>query len=414
MSATTLTPAHPEPTPDNEHALPMERVITPVSSMRIYWLIVLLGLTFVLGACQAKETKHTKHTSRPVLVTTAPVVVEDAPYFLDGIGTVRAFRSVDIKPRVTGKLVMVDYSLGKPVNQGQLLFSIDREPFNAKLRQAGARLASAKAELHHAETDYKRYEDLLNQKMVSPEKYEEIRVRMDSRKSVVEEREAELELARLDLKYCSIRSPVDGHLGVVHMDVGNVVNAYHDTIANVVQTKPIRVDFSLPSKFLHKIRTRAAEAKLEIQAHIKGDPRPEIGSLRAIDNRINPLTGMLKLEGIFDNSDERLWPGQFVRALLKIDETPDAVLAPNIAVNEGPSGTYVWAVKKDKTVEMRPVKVARRIGDMSVISSGLEKGDVVVTKGGLTLYPGAKIVTESDVKKPPQHGAAKRSGTGKK
>lgn len=407
--------AHEWATSDAKHVLPMERVITSLSSLRNYGFIVLCGLMLVLGACQDKETPHAKHTPRPVLVTTEPVMVKNAPYFLEGIGTVRAFRSVDIKPRITGKLTKLDYSVGKPVSENQLLFSIDPEPFIAKLHQAEARLASAKAELRHAETDFRRYEDLLSQKMVSPEKYEEVRVRTDSKKSAVEQREADLKLARLDLKYCSIRSPVDGHLGVIHIDEGNVVNAYRDTIANVVQTKPIRVDFSLPSKFLNKIRTRASEANLEVQAFIKGDSKPEIGHLAAIDNAISSQTGMIKLEGLFDNEKERLWPGQFVRALLKIDETPDAVLAPAIAVKEGPHGAYVWAVKKDKTVEMRPVKVARRIGDMSVISSGLGKGDVVVTKGGLTLYPGAKIVAESDVEKTADRGAAGAPSTsGKK
>ncbi len=356
------------------------------------YMVLFCGLSLILAACGSKDKGVARKGPPPVPVITAKVVQKDTPHFLDAIGRVEAFQSVDIKPRVTGLLLKEEFQQGDDVRKGQLLFSIDPAPFEARLRETTAGLKTAKIELKHARVDLRRYEALLEQKMVTPEKFEQIQIGLKSKENQVELQTAKEELARLDLQYCSIRSPLDGRSGEIEVDAGNTVSAYRDRLVNIKQMQPITVTFSLPGKFLPEIKTSSSSGPLQTQALIPGSKKPEMGRLDLIQNTVNPKTGMIMLQAIFPNKDGRLWPGQFVKALLNVGVTKNAPLVSTQAVSDGPKGQYVWLVKKDRTVKMRPVVVGRRYEGMSVLSSGLKRGEEVVTTGKLTLHPGAKVM----------------------
>lgn len=373
-----------------------------------------LVLSLVAAACDTGEKRDSHPKRPPALVEEAKVAERDTPLYLQGIGRVKASESIDIKPRVTGQLIKMEYTPGNLVSKGQLLYSIDPAPFKSRLMEVEAQLKAARAELEHARVDLERYRALLSQKMATPEKFETVSVRFRTKEAMVEQREAERVQASLDLDYCSIYSPVDGQPGVRLIDVGNMVTAYRDTLVNIKQTRPIEVEFSLPEKFLPQIRKASSSQGIEVQAFIPDTTKPEIGRLKLINNNVNPRTGMILLKATFDNKRERLWPGQFVKTLLKLGVTKKALLAPSEAVNDGPEGQYVWVVKENGTVEMRPVTVDRRVGGLLVIAKGLKPHEVVVTNGQLMLYPGATVMTRAQMEKlmKKSAGKAKNPGSG--
>jgi multidrug efflux system membrane fusion protein len=233
---------------------------------------------------------------------------------------------------------------------------------------------------------------------------------MNSKLHQVELNQAELESARLNLAYCFIQSPLDGQSGERYIDNFNIVNANQDKLVTIKQTRPIKVKFSVPGKFLDQIKEHQSRSPLEVEVLILGSDKPETGSLTLIDNAINPRTGMITLEATCPNAGLRLWPGQFVRVNLKLTVTRNAILVPRRAVSDGPEGQYVWVVQSDQTVSMRPVKIERRWGDSEVVSEGLKRGETVVTDGQLTLQPGAKIVTREQMEKMKEKAAGQKSG----
>ena len=356
-----------------------------------------VGLCLVATSCNIGEKRDAKRPRPPVPVQEAKVEQRDTPHFLRGVGRVRAFESVDIKARVTGQILKLEYIPGSRVSVGQLLYTIDPAPFKSRLMKVEAQLKAARAELEHARVDLERYRVLLSQKMATPEKFETMSVNFRTKQAMVEQREAERVMARLDLDYCSIYSPVDGKPGALLIDVGNMVSAYQNTLVNIKQTQPIKVEFSLPEKFLPKITEAFSAGIVETYAFTPGSRKPEIGHLMLINNSVNPTTGMVLLRGKFENGHDRLWPGQFVKVLLKVDETKNALLIPSNAVNDGPKGRYVWIVKGDDTVEMRPVTVDRRVDNMFVIAQGIKPHERVVTNGQLMLFPGAKVITRAQM-----------------
>jgi multidrug efflux system membrane fusion protein len=367
------------------------------SAHRFRILILWCLFVCIIGCGTSDKAGSGKKGPPPVLVSTAQAIRKDTPDFLHAVGTVKAFESVNIRPRVTGRLLKVDFTPGQAVRAGQLLFSIDPEPFHAKLRRAEANLKTAETELEHAQVDFRRYQTLLEEKMVTPEKFETVRVTLKSKENAVERQEADLKLARLNLDYCSIHSPITGQAGEILVDEGNTVSAYQDTLVNIKQIQPVKVEFSLPGKDLPEIRKRVAKEQLQVLAQIEGSSEPESGHLRLMHNTINSKTGMIMLQGLFPNTEERLWPGQFVRVRLKLGISKQAILVPTKAVGTGPKTQYVWVVGKDLSVKMIPVEISRRTEEMYVVSKGLEAGETVVTEGQLMLHPGAKAVTKAQM-----------------
>jgi multidrug efflux system membrane fusion protein len=373
------------------------------------WLILLLVSCVAIAAC-GQQKANNKKGPPPVPVDVAQVIAKDTPVFLEGIGNVVAFNTVDVKSRVTGELFKTFFKEGDLLTKGQPMFTIDPRPFQAQFDSATATLAEKKAILELARIQLNRYAELLTSKSVSQQEYDQRKNTFDIAAAQVSQSEAALDTARLNLEYCHIQCPLDGESGEIYIHNYNVVNAYQDKLVTIKQIKPIKVKFSVPGKFLDQIKKYHSEGPLEVEASPLGDHGPEIGSLSMIDNTINVKTGMIALESIFPNEEAELWPGQFVQVRLKLSVDRDAILAPHRAVCDGPEGQYVWVVQPDQCVAIRPVKISRRDKDMEVVSDGLKAGETIITDGQLTLRPGARIVTREQIQKMMQQAAPKNPG----
>ncbi len=360
------------------------------------WMVLPCIFSLVLISCSGTKGDGMK-ARPPVPVDVAQVIQKDTPLFLDAIGNVMAYNTVDVKSRVTGELIKTFFKEGDFLTTGQQLFTVDPAPFESKVKESEARLRQSKVQYEQAKRDFLRFKALHAEKAVSQEQLETKEVDMNSKLHQAELNQAELESAQLNLGYCFIQSPLDGESGEIYIDNFNIVNANQDKLVTIKQIRPIKVKFSIPGRFLDELRKHSSSEPLEVQALVLGSDKPETGHLTMIDNTINLKTGMIVLEGTFPNSESRLWPGQFVQLRLKLTVTRNAVLVPIRAVSDGPEGQYVWVVAQDQTVAIRPVKVSRRSEEMEVVSDGLKEGETVVTDGQLTLSPGAKIVTRAQM-----------------
>ena len=354
-----------------------------------------LAVAVGLVAQYNKESRAAVRKPSPAVpVTVATVVAKTVPVRLTAIGNVEPYTTVAVKARVDGQIDSVHFNEGDEVRQGALLFEIDPRPFAAALQQVQANLLRDRALLDRATDQEKRYKDLLQKNFISPDAYGQVKTNMDSAAATVRADEAAVASARLQLDYCSIRSPVTGYAGKIAIQRGNLVKA-NDTnpLVTINQVVPIYVSFSVPEQSLSDVRLHQAKGDLGVQASVAHAPKPIDGKLIFIDNSADLTTGTIKLKATFPNKDKTMWPGQFVNVGLTLYEQPDAIVAPSIAVQNGPSGQYVFVVKPDQAVEMRPIKVARTEGDDTVVASGLKVGDRVVTVGQLRLVPGTRVDT---------------------
>lgn len=334
-----------------------------------------------------------------VPVNVARVVLKTVPVRLRAIGNVEAFTTVAVKARIDGQIVAVHFKEGDEVHKGDTLFEIDRRPLQAQLQQAQANLLKDRALLDHANEQDKRYKDLLEKKFVSPDAYAQIRTNSETAAAQVAADQAAIESARLQLDYCTIRSPITGYAGKIQIQEGNLVKA-NDTFSLVVinQVVPINASFSVPEQSLSAVRKYQADGELQVTAQVPNSGfAPVPGKLSFIDNTTDATTGTIKLKAQFPNTDKALWPGQFVDVVLTLTHQDNAIVVPPTAIQNGPNGQYVFIVKPDGTVDMRDVKVARSEGDFAVIASGVKPGDTVVTVGQLRLAPGTKVAI-ADVK----------------
>lgn len=358
------------------------------------------------GGIAAYFSTDSKAKERPgarapqaVPVSIAPVSKQSLPVRLQAIGNVEAFSTVAVKARVDGQIVEVKFKEGEPVRKGEALFRIDPRPFEAALRQAEANALRDSAQRDQARSQERRYQDILDKHFVSKEAYAQIRTNAETAEAVAQASQAVLETARLNLEYCTIRSPLDGYVGKVLLQVGNLVKANDASPLVVInQVKPIYATFAVPEQSLAQIRRHMAEGALEVDVSASDSAQAQLASGRLvfIDNSVDASTGTIKLRAQFDNADLALWPGQFVRVSLKLYDQHDAIVVPSTAVQTGPQGEYVYVLKPDATAEVRKVAIARTEGEVTVIANGLVTGEKVVTRGQLRLAPGVKVLVRSD------------------
>ena len=355
-------------------------------------LIFLASLVSVITACSGRTAEPPQRP--PVTVTEGTVIQKTVPVQIRAIGNVEAFSTISVKSQIGGVLTGVHFREGQDVSKGALLFTIDPRPYEAALKQAEANLARDSAQYRNAQVEVQRYQELVNKGYVAQEQYDQIRTNSDALEATVNADKAQVDNARLQLKYCYIYSPITGRTGNLMANQGNLIKANADTAMVVVnQIQPIYVTFSVPEQYLNRIKDYMAAGKLRVDAFIsKEDAKPERGVLTFVDNSVDMATGTIKLKGTFVNKEKRLWPGQFVDVFLTLTVQPDAVVVPSQAVQVGQSGTYVFVIKNDLTVESRPVVVDRSLDGESVIEKGLRPGEKVVTDGQLRLVPGAKVV----------------------
>ncbi len=354
-------------------------------------LIALFGCG-LLSSCNGSKTAPPRMTAVPILAAT--VEQKDVPLQVKAIGAVEAYSNVSVKTQITGELTGVHFKEGQDVNKGQLLFTLDKRPFEATLKQAQGMLAKDQAQAANARAQAKRYESLNKAGVVSKEEYEQMQSNADALDAAVLAVQATVDNARVQLVYCTIYSPIDGRTGPLLIHQGNMIKA-NDTpfLVSINQVQPIYATFTVPEQNLADIKRYSGQGKLRVQAFIPNDTRgPAGGWLSFIDNTVDQATGTIKLKGEFVNADRRLWPGQFVDVVLTLAQQPKAIVVPSQAIQNGQTGQFVLVIKPDMTVEARPVTLDRSTDGQAVIAKGLAAGEQVVTDGQLRLVPGVTKV----------------------
>jgi multidrug efflux system membrane fusion protein len=347
----------------------------------------------------------------PVIVATA--VQKAVPLQLRAVGNVEAYTTVAVKSQVTGVLNQAHFKEGEDVKKGQLLFTVDPRPYEAALKQAEANLARDSAQVRNLREQVRRYAELVEKQYVSREQYDQIKTNADAAEAVVDADKAAVENAKVQLSYCYIYSPVNGRVGSLLVNEGNLVRVNDATPLLVInQINPISVTFSVPEQHLSDLKRHMAANKLRVDATFQSDEgRPEQGMLAFVDNAVDRSTGTIKLKAEFANRDRRLWPGQFVNVALTLETQGDAVVIPSEAIQVGPEGQQVFVVKEDKRVEMRSVTVGRTQDGEAIISKGLSVGEMIVREGQFLLGPGSRVEIK-DLAKAGEKGDG--AGEGKK
>jgi multidrug efflux system membrane fusion protein len=379
---------------------------------------VVLSLSAGTFGCAAEDQPVTPAGSggrgggAPVPVTTAPVVQKQMPIEIGVIGTAEAFSNVSIRSQITGQLEKVNFTEGDDVQQGQVLFTLDRRPLELALREAQANLERDTARAENAAVMAKRYEDLAKRGIATREQVDTSRSDMSALNATVSADQAAVENATVQLDYATIKAPISGRTGALMVHEGNLVRA-NDTTALVTinQILPISVTFAIPEARLSDLKRYMAGGSLKVTASPPNDEGPSaVGKISFVDNAVDEQTGTIRIKGTFPNTDRRLWPGQFVNVVVTLTTDPKAIVVPSVAVQAGQQGTYVFVVKSDQTVEMRPVTVDRVSGSETVIANGIQPGDMVVTDGHLRLVPGSRISVKGEVQQADQSGGTAVQG----
>ena len=374
-----------------------------------------------------------------VPVTVANASTRDVPVEVQVIGNVEAYSTITVKAQVGGQLNQVHFKEGDFVKKGDKLFEIDQRPLeaaynqaaaniqrdNAVLLQAQANKARDEANAKYQDAQAKRYAELFQAGVISKDQAEQLRAAADASMQAVNADNAAIasataaigastataENAKVQLGFTTIYSPINGRTGNLTVKQGNVVTANNMDLMTINQVEPIYVTFSVPESQLTAIKKYMAAGTLSVRARPQdgeaGDE--ERGTLTFVDNSVDVTTGTIKLKGTFPNTDHKLWPGQFVRVILRLTTQQNAVVVPNEAVQTGQTGPFVYVVKEDKTVESRPVVTGARVEQDMVVSEGLALGETVVTEGQLRLAPGSKVVVKDG-----RGGGGGRGGRGKK
>lgn len=354
-------------------------------------LVVATTLAVGAAGCSSGKVRSEERPIVPVRVATA--FTKTVPVQVRVIGNGEAFSTVSIKSQVNAELMEVHFREGQFVKKDDLLFTLDRRPFDAALHQAEATLARDQAQEALAEIQSRRYVKLYEDGVASKEQAQQMQANDDALKAAVLADQAAAEYAKLQLQYCFIYSPIDGRTGTLMVHVGNLVKANDVPVLVVInQITPIYVNFSPPENVLHQVKKYMAHGQLKVEAFPPDDPeRPETGFLSFVDNAVDNTTGTIRLKGTFQNASHRLWPGQFVDVVLTLTEQPNAVLVPQQAVQTGQDGQFVFVVKVDHTVESRAVTISRTLEGNAIVEQGIHPGEVVVTDGQANLVPGTPV-----------------------
>ena len=368
----------------------------------------------------------------PVPILAATAARADVPVYLDAVGTTRALNTVTIRPQVDGKLLEVGFTEGQDVKKGDVLARIDPTLYKAQLDQAVAKKAQDEATLANAKLDLARYLKLAASNAINKQQADTQEAVVAQDTAIVQADQAAIENAQATLSYTTITAPIDGRTGIRSVDQGNIVHASDaaSAIVTITQLKPISVLFNLPQQDLDRVNAAFAKVTpalgtpsagaLAVDA-LRSDTNEVIerGKLTVIDNQVDPSTGTVKLRAEFPNPELRLWPGQFVNVRLLIDTLQNVVTIPTGAVQRGPNGTFVYVVNADNTAAIRQIKVQKQDETQTVVQSGLEPPDRVVTTGFARLTDGAKVTISTGVPAEPAANAVggrkrneQRSGAG--
>jgi multidrug efflux system membrane fusion protein len=354
----------------------------------------IVGLSLVAWRLHSPAAAADKKPIQPIAVDTAPAHRAEVPIYLQGLGTVQAFYTVTVTARVDGELQRVAFTEGQAVHKGDLLAQIDPRPNQAAYEQAVATKVKDEALLKNAKLDFERYTQLQPQDLASKQTVDTQRALLEQLAAQLKVDQAIIDNARTQLDYTRIVSPIDGRTGIRLIDPGNIVHAAATTgIVVVTQMQPISVVFTLPEEELGAVQRALANGgpvKVATVAREGGAVLDE-GTLSLIDNQIDQTTGSVRLKATFDNAHNTLWPGQYVDARVLVRTESNALTIPDAAVQLGPAGPFTYVVKRDSTVEVRPLHVAESASGITIITDGLAQGERVVTSNQYRLQPGSHV-----------------------
>lgn len=363
-----------------------------------YVLFIVLVALVLLWNFQHRinSAKAAQPPTRPVLV--AKVITKDVPVYLDEIGTCAAYETVQVQAQVSGQIIARHFQDGADVKQGDLLFTIDPRPYQAALDQAQGQLAQTKAQLGLDQITLKRQQQLRARNVISPQDLDVAQATVNSDEAKVKSAEASVAAAQVNIDFCNIRSPINGRAGLRLVDVGNIVTGGNAgsgsaVLLTIQGMDPIYTDFTIAETDLPFVRRYLGGPNVKVQTDAPDNKMPpRMGDLYFIDNAVQPGAGTVKARAVTPNPDRALWPSEFVRVRFILDMLKDAELVPSQAVQISQNGPFIFVVKSDNTVDLRPVKPGQQQdGDLTVIESGIQPGETVVVTGQLALAPGAKV-----------------------
>jgi multidrug efflux system membrane fusion protein len=337
------------------------------------------------------------HADQVVAVDTSEVKRADVPVYLDGLGTIQAFNTVTVTARVDGELQKIAFEEGRTVNKGELLAQIDPRPYQAALAQALAAKAKDEAQLQSARADLERYVTLAPENLASKQTLDSQRATVAGLEAQIKGDQASIDNAQTQLQYTSITSPIQGRTGIRRVDVGNNVHASDTSgIVVVTQLQPISLIFTLPEDALGVIGSALSAGPVTVAAMSRdGSTELDRGTVTLVDNQIDQSTGTIRIKAVFPNTQNKLWPGQYVDARVLVRTDRSALTIPAAAVQRGPNGMFTYVVKPDATVEARPLKVGEESGSVYVVQEGINDGERVVTSNQYRLQPGAHVAGRS-------------------
>ena len=365
------------------------------STSALVAIVVLLGAGtagyFTWRAMQPPAVARSGPPKVPVSVTNA--VRKDVPIYLTGLGTVQATFTVGIHSQVDGKLESVFFKEGQHVKKDELLAKIDPRLFQAALDQAKAKKAQDAASLISLQKDLERFRTLGSKGFETQQNLDQQQAKVDSMKATIQADDAQIETAQTQLDYTDIKAPSDGRMGMRMVDPGNIVRASDaGMMATLVQAQPALGTFTLPAQTLDQVREAMKRGTVEAVAYDRDNRNVlSVGTLQNVDNQIDQATASYKLKASFPNTDEKLWPGEFINVRIQIETRPQAIVVPNTAVQRGPKGQFVWALTDKNTAVSKPIQTGPMTGDITIVESGVSAGDRVVTGGQYKLKANSPV-----------------------
>jgi membrane fusion protein, multidrug efflux system len=408
-------PRQSEPHPNQAPTLDLEDD-SRSSSRWWVWLLVFAGIAYGCYRLYQFETAKTEALTakkgaamgpRSIPVVAATAYTGDMPVYLQGLGTVTAFNTVTVKTRIDGQLINVAFHEGQFVHQGDLLAEIDPRPYQVALDQAQGNLARDQATLRDAEVNLERDRELYNDKIIAKQQLDTQAATVEGTRGSLAADQAAIDNAKLNLSYTRVTAPISGRVGLRLVDAGNMVHASDaNGLVIITQIQPIAVLFSIPQDQLPEVLRKLHQgAKLHTEAYDRNlTKKLADGTLLTVDNQIDPTTGTSRLKAVFPNTDFALFPNQFVNVKLWLDTKRGAIIVPAVAIQRGPTGTFVYVVQDDNTVAMRQVKVGLSEGNNVSIDSGIQAADKVVVDGAEKLTEGMKVALR-------QAGSTQRDNT---
>ncbi len=345
-------------------------------------------LFLLLAGCSGPQEAATT-APKDALVTFALSEQTDVPVFITAVGSVIPSSTVTVISRTGGELLETHFEAGDFVTEGQLLFTIDKVPAQLALDELYAKMDADKARLAKAEDDLKRSQKLTSGGFASTEQNEQARLATISARAAVKGDEVAVQRAKLNLDYCTITAPISGKAGLIQIDNGNIVPAGQQPLVVIDAIDPVQVTFSIPERHLLYVRGLSENANLKVFAELKTGEEQE-GLLTYIGN-VDTRTGTIPLRSSFENTNNLLWPGEFVRVRLQLATIKNAIAVPSQAVSLGPKGPFVYVVQDDMTVRYQSVVTGAETDGVTVITNGLKAGEKVVLEGHVRLTDGKKV-----------------------